>query len=128
MNAISYLYTGLYRMLLKTSDKDIAEYSALFLISGGLSINFIVLLRLISLHPEKFISARVFGGIVFTSVVVVNCFYFISNSHHKNLINNSQEWTTQKKRFNSIVSILFCLESISIPVLYSLIEDGIFKL
>lgn len=80
MKTIDYLFTGLYRLLLKTGDKDIAEYSALFLITIGLTSNFFLLLRLLSFAPQKFMSARVFGFLSFILFAVINYFYFISGT------------------------------------------------
>lgn len=126
MKVINYIYTGLYRLLLKTGDKDIAEYSAVFLISLGLTLNLFIVLRVLSFDPKEFISIRVFGFLVFIFLLAVNYLYFVNKSRHKNLLDNSQKWTAQEKRISSIVSIFFCIESVLAPVLYSLMEDGIF--
>src|SRR5437016_1817420 len=123
MKILDYIYTGLYRLLLKTGDKDIAEYSAFFFISIGLTLNFFVLLSLLNFAPQKCMSARTFGFIVFTLVSVANYFYFISKGRHKTLLEEAASKSAQEKKMNNIISVLFCVESIAAPVISSLIED-----
>lgn len=126
MKVINYIYTGLYRLLLKTGDKEIAEYSALFLVSLGLTLNLFVLLRILNFDPKEFMTNRVFGFFVFILLLTGSYFYFVHTGRHKKLLENSRKWTTRNTSISVIVSIFFCIESILAPVLYSLIEDGIF--
>jgi len=127
MKTIDYLFTGLYRLLLKTGDKDIAEYSALFLITIGLTSNFFLLLRLLSFAPQKFMSAREFGFLSFILFAVINYFYFISGNRYKILLEEAEIQSIEEKKIIRVISIIFCIESVAAPIIYSLIEDAILK-
>jgi len=55
MKAIDYLFTWLYRLLLKTGDKDIAEYSALIFLTVGFTIYLSILIAILNLDVNRYI-------------------------------------------------------------------------
>ena len=126
MKVLDYLYLGVYRLLLKTGDKDIAEYSALIFLTIGLSLNVVLILKILSFEPLKYFSfsLRIFGALVCVLVGILNYFYFIQKGRYKSLLENGQNCTPKEKKINIIISIMFCIESISSPVVYALLEDA----
>jgi len=124
MKALDYIFKGLYSLLLKTGDKDIAEYSALFLVTIGLTSNFFLFLSLLNFAPQKFMSARVFGFLILILFAVLNYFYFISKGRYKVLLDETRIQSIEEKKINNIISIIFCVESVAAPVIYSLMEDA----
>jgi len=71
MKAYDYLYFGVYRTLLKTIDKDFAEYSAMFILSTCLALDmFLITLPFRhSLYPH--VSAKSILIALYISVVLL---------------------------------------------------------
>jgi hypothetical protein len=112
MNVLDYLYIGLYRLLLKTNQKDIAEFSALTFLTVGLSVYLFIMLDHLYLNPTKYFPVRFVGFATTILIGIANYFRYIRSGRYKNLYEDIIKKSRQQQRVCSIISLAFFVGSL----------------
>src|SRR5260221_14414984 len=109
MKVLDYLYIGFYRLLLKTNQKDIAEFLALIFLTVSLIIYLSILLAILMPDVKSHMSVKLFGFIVYALIGVVNYFIFIMNDRYKTIYERHLSLTFGNQQLCSIVSLTFTI-------------------
>ena len=121
MKFYDYLYFGFYRLLSKTTtDKDIAEYSALIFFSIGIGLNFMSALRFCGVNPTDFMPIKVYGLTLYALLLVLNYLYFVRKDYFLILAERYKPTTWREANVLTAVTIFFIIESIALPIVVSL--------
>lgn len=123
LKVYDYLYFGLYRLLLRTTDEDIAEYSAAIFLSMILVLNLFFIMVVFNLHDQVNLSPRALALLVFIPFVILNYYYFVRSERFKLLAREYKCFDKGKLKRISGLSILFAIESILLPVTYKIITS-----
>ncbi len=86
MKILDFLYYRLYRALLKTSAKDIAEYIACLWLIGLFAFNIIVITKKLGFMPLEIMSARIWSVLFGVPMLVLFYFVFIHTKRYLKII------------------------------------------
>jgi len=122
IKVFEYLYLGLYRLLLKTTDNDIAEYSAMFALTGCSTIDIFELLLPLRKSFPVYASVKAILITIFILIGLINYFYFVHNGKYLKLVEEHKNTDPKKLRTMDRVAIAFCVLSFASPFLYGIIK------
>jgi len=119
MKAYDYLYFGIYNTLLKTIDRDFAEYSAMFVLSVCIALDiFLVSLPFRdSLYPH--VSTKSILLVLYISVALLNYFYFVRSKKYLELAEAYKN--VEKLKTMGTVAIIFCVFHVVAPILLAIL-------
>lgn len=116
-----FVYFGLYRLLLKTGDKGIAEYSAAIFLTLIVVSNVFCVIVASELNVQGNISNKAFALLIIAPLGIFNYCHFIYSRRYKVLAEEFNEFEHRRKSLISTISIILVIESIILPVAYKLI-------
>lgn len=117
MKALDYLYIGLYRLFMKTNEKDIAEFSALTFLTIGLAFYLGQIFYFIGFDPREYISVRAYGMVFGLVIGVAIYFTHLRGGRYKILYDELLKKPMQQQRRCSIISVLFVVSSLALMVI-----------
>jgi hypothetical protein len=121
MKALDYLYVGLYRLLMRTNEKDIAEFSALTFLSVGLVIYLTLLTSFLGFDPRKYLSIRTYGLVFTLFVGLANYFRYLRSGRYKILYDELLKRPIQQQRTCSIVSVAFVAGGLALIIIVKIL-------
>ena len=114
---IDYLYYSIYRWLSKTSEKDIAEYTAVFITAVCICSNLIVLFGILGFDHSAYFSTKVYGLILFGLSSLLLYLMFVRNKRYKKLEEKFSGLSSEKIKRMNAVAVSFILESLLIIII-----------
>ncbi len=106
---LDFLYYRLYRALLKTSARDVAEYAACFWLVSLLAINIIVIIDKMGLKPLEILPARVWSASFEVPMFILFYFIFVHSKRYLKIIDRYLKESEQQRRRGNLVLILYIM-------------------
>lgn len=119
---IDYLYYSFYRWLSTTHEKDIAEYTAVFIFAFCVCANLIVLFGLLGFDNSTYFSARVYGLILFVSTSLLFYLKFVRNKKYKELDIKFQNLGQEKVKLMNVTALLSVFESFLVVIIATIFK------
>ncbi|HLF33558.1 MAG TPA: hypothetical protein VI583_04945 [Cyclobacteriaceae bacterium] len=117
-----YLFYGFYRLMLNTTYKDVAEYTAGAWLAIGTIINFAGALKILGFEPHGSLTPKVIAIILVVVLYTFNYYYFISLKKFKMIVERYDKYNLRNRKFNMYITVIFIIESISLPIVFALLE------
>ncbi len=106
MNIYNYLYFGVYRLLLRTSAKDVAEYIAAVWLAVLIGINLTVIIKAIGIDVREYLTLEMYSVFLFGGLVFLNIMLFIRKKNFKSIIAAYENETKGKRNIRRLIT--FC--------------------
>lgn len=111
MKILDYLYLGLYRVLLKTSDRDIAQYSALILFTLEIIFFVAIVIAIFSFRPST-TWAKSVNYFICVFLGGCNYFLFLRRDRYKVIYEKHLKKPKSFQRLSSVISLTFLIGGI----------------
>lgn len=121
MKVLDYVYLGLYRLLLKTNEKDIVEFSAVIFLTIGLSFYLILLLGFLNFDASKYFPIRSFGFVIGGIIGVGNYFRYIRSGRHEILFKKYINSPPHVQKLNMVLSVTFVVASLASLIIHKIV-------
>jgi hypothetical protein len=105
MNIYNYLYFGIYRLLLKTSAKDVAEYIAAVWLAVLVGINFTVIIEAMGVDVREYLSLTTYSSILFGGLIFLNIMLFLRKKKYKGIVVAHSVETKSKRNIRRLITI-----------------------
>jgi hypothetical protein len=121
IKAYNYLYFSIYKILLKTIDKDFAEYTALFVLSTCVALDvFLISLPFRhSLYPH--VSTKSILIVLYISIALLNYYHFVRSKKYLELAEVYKNASPKKIKTMGTVAIIFCVFHVVGPILLGIL-------
>jgi hypothetical protein len=121
IRALDYLFIGLYRLFLKTSDKDIAEFSAVVFFSIGLISYSAIILNLLIPDIAKYFPIKSFSYAFTAIVMITNYFIYMKSGRYKRIYEKRLNETKTAQMVSLIVSAGFVVGGLLSVIIYKIL-------
>jgi uncharacterized phage infection (PIP) family protein YhgE len=105
MNIYNYLYFGIYRLLQKTSAKDVSEYIAAVWLAVLVGINITVIIKAIGVDVREHLSLTTYSSILFGSLIFLNVMLFLRKKKYVRIVDAHKVETKSKRNIRRLITI-----------------------
>lgn len=105
MKLYNYIYFGIYRLLLKTSAKDVAEYIAAVWLAVLIGINFTVIIKIMGVRVKEFLSLTTYSSILFGGLITLNVLLFLRKKKYRGIVDAYNIETKSKRTIRHVITI-----------------------
>jgi hypothetical protein len=109
MNIYNYLYFGIYRLLLKTSARDVAEYIAAVWLAVLVGINFTVVIKAIGIDVREYLTLTMYSTLLFGGLVFLNILLFLRKKNFKSIIETYKDETRGKRNIRRLITLCYII-------------------
>lgn len=114
---MDYLFYSIFRALSQTREKDIAEYTTVFILGGGIGFHLLTFGAWCGFNSREYLSDIVFGLIIFVIPCALLYFRFLKEKRFKMLEERYKNLSKGKTSKMNAIAIFFVLESIGVFIL-----------
>ena len=118
MNIYKYIYFGIYKLLLKTSAKEVAEIIASVWLSILVGMNFIFIIKCLGIEVREFLSLKVYFSLLYGILILINLYVFIWKKKYKTIIEHYSTEKTNRKNIRLIVTLCYIILSFLTIILF----------
>ena len=109
MNVYKYMYFGLYKLLLKTSAKDVAETIAAVWLAVLIGMNFIFFVKYFGFEVREYLDLRTYFSLVYGVSLLINLYLFIWKKKYRIIIEYYIVETKNKKNIRRIFTVSYII-------------------
>lgn len=118
MNIYNYLYFGIYRLLLKTSAKNVAEYIAAVWLAVLIGINFTVIIKAIGVDVREYLSLTIYSSILFGGLIFLNIILFLRKKKYKDVIDIYSVESKSKRNVRRLITISYIILTFATLIIF----------
>jgi len=107
LKILDFLYYRLYRMFLKTSAKNVAEYVACIWLAALLGLNLIVIIGSTGVNPLNYMYPKVFGLLILTPLFILFYFRYLRNSRYLKIVERYKNETKRQRIIGNLIMIAY---------------------
>ena len=113
MKLYQYIYYGIYRLLLRTSLGDVAEYLAAVWLAVLAGLNLIVMLSFTGIDLRAVASVETRSSMLFGELLILNYVLFIRKRNYETIIASNADETCRQKKIRRLVSLSYIVLSLA---------------
>ena len=111
MRTLEFIYYRLYRTLLKTTAKDVAEYVACIWFAVLLGVNIIVIIGNLGINPLKQMYPKVYGLLILLPLFILFYFLFLRGKRYLQRVERYKDETKKQHMKGKLILIAYVVAS-----------------